>query len=56
MGTVQGFAVNSYSAIRRGIFPIPGKDKGKIYDYQDIHIPVLVASAKARERVFESMS
>lgn len=30
--------------------------KAKVYDYQDIHIPVLVASAKARERVFESIN
>jgi len=40
----------------RVLRPAPGKDKAKVYDYQDVHIPVLVASAKARERVFKSIS
>ena len=40
----------------RVLRPAPGKDKAKIYDYQDVHIPVLVASARARERVFESIN
>ena len=40
----------------RVLRPAPGKDKAKIYDYQDVHIPVLVASAKARERVFKSIN
>ena len=56
MGAVQGFTVNTYSAIGRGISPAPGKGKAKVYDYQDVHIPVLVASAKARERVFRSIT
>jgi len=40
----------------RVLRPASGKDKAKIYDYQDIHIPVLLASAKARERVYESIN
>lgn len=39
----------------RVLRPAPGKDRAKVYDYQDIHIPVLVASAKARQRVFKSI-
>lgn len=39
----------------RVLRPAPGKKKARVYDYQDIHIPVLVASAKARERVFETI-
>jgi len=32
--------------------PGPGKDKAKIYDYVDKHVPVLAASARARQRVY----
>jgi len=39
----------------RVLRPAPGKKKARVYDYQDVQIPVLVASAKARERVFESL-
>jgi superfamily II DNA or RNA helicase len=34
--------------------PAPGKDKAKVYDYVDVNVGVLVASAKARERVYDS--
>ena len=40
----------------RVLRPAPGKDKAKVYDYVDAHIGVLKASAKARERVFKSIS
>jgi hypothetical protein len=30
--------------------PAPGKDKARLYDYIDANIPVLEASARARER------
>ena len=40
----------------RVLRPAPGKDKARVYDYWDVHVPVLEASAKARERVFESIS
>ena len=40
----------------RVLRPAPNKDKAKIYDYQDVHIGVLKASAKARERVFETLN
>jgi len=33
----------------------PGKDKARVYDYVDTEMPVLVASAKARGRVFRSI-
>jgi len=32
--------------------PAPGKDKATVYDYIDKHVPVLVASARARQRVY----
>lgn len=34
--------------------PSPGKKKAKVYDYRDIHVEALGASAKARERVFKA--
>jgi len=40
----------------RVLRPAPGKDMAKVYDYHDIHIPVLVASARAREGVFQSIN
>ena len=39
----------------RVLRPAPGKKKAKIFDYQDVHVGVLKASAKARERVFRSI-
>lgn len=36
--------------VGRVMRPAPGKDKAKLYDYVDENIPVLVASARARER------
>jgi len=32
--------------------PAPGKDTAKIYDYVDINVPVLAASARARQKVY----
>lgn len=32
--------------------PGPGKDKATIYDYNDKHVPVLAASARARQKVY----
>lgn len=36
----------------RVLRPAPGKDKATIFDYVDVNVPVLMASAKARERVY----
>lgn len=36
----------------RVLRPAPGKEKATIYDYCDVNVPVLKASAKARQRVF----
>jgi len=38
--------------IGRILRPTPGKDKPKLYDYVDINVPVLVASAKSRKRTY----
>lgn len=40
----------------RVLRPAPGKDKAKVYDYVDVHVDVLKASAGARERVFRSIN
>lgn len=37
----------------RVLRPAPGKDRAIVYDYCDVKVPVLKASAKARERVFQ---
>ncbi len=36
----------------RVLRPTPGKDKATIFDYVDVNVPVLVSSAKAREKVY----
>jgi len=36
----------------RVLRPAPGKGRPQVYDYIDINVPVLVASAKARQRVY----
>jgi superfamily II DNA or RNA helicase len=36
----------------RVLRPAPGKDRARIYDYQDVHVGVLVNAARARARVF----
>jgi superfamily II DNA or RNA helicase len=38
--------------IGRILRPTPGKDKPKLYDYVDINVPVLVASAKSRKGTY----
>jgi len=35
--------------------PAPGKDKAKVYDYCDVHIGVLAASARARQQVYRGV-
>ena len=40
----------------RVLRPAPGKKKAKIFDYVDSHIGPLKASAKARQRVFETLN
>jgi superfamily II DNA or RNA helicase len=39
----------------RVLRPAPGKDKAKIYDYADSAVPVLAASARARQRVYRGV-
>jgi superfamily II DNA or RNA helicase len=39
----------------RVLRPAPGKDKAKIYDYADSAVPVLAASARARQRVYRNI-
>lgn len=36
----------------RVLRPAPGKDRAKVYDYQDVHVGVLVNAARARARVY----
>ncbi len=36
----------------RVLRPAPGKLKARVYDYIDVHVDVLVAAAKARQRVY----
>jgi len=38
----------------RVLRPAPGKEKAKVYDYVDVEVGVLMASAKTRQRVYES--
>jgi len=40
--------------VGRILRPAPGKKKPKIYDYVDINVPVLFASAKSRKRTLSS--
>jgi len=39
----------------RVLRPAPGKERARLFDYQDLNVPVLRASAKGRERVFRSI-
>ena len=40
----------------RVLRPAPGKDKARVYDYVDVHVEVLKAAAKSRQKVFKSSS
>lgn len=35
--------------------PAPGKDHARVYDYCDLRVPVLAASARARQRVYRNI-
>jgi superfamily II DNA or RNA helicase len=37
----------------RVLRPAPGKSKARVFDYIDINIPILVASAKSRQKVYK---
>jgi superfamily II DNA or RNA helicase len=37
----------------RVLRPAPGKDKARVFDYIDIHVPTLVNAANARRRVYQ---
>jgi superfamily II DNA or RNA helicase len=39
----------------RVLRPAPGKDKAKVYDYCDVHVGVLAASARARQQVYRGV-
>ena len=39
----------------RVLRPAPGKEKAKVYDYCDLHIGVLAASARARQQVYRGV-
>ena len=39
----------------RVLRPAPGKDKAKVYDYCDVHVGVLAASARARQQVYRKI-
>lgn len=36
----------------RVLRPAPGKGRARVYDYQDVHVGVLVNAARARARVY----
>jgi len=36
----------------RMLRPAPGKDRARIYDYQDVHVGVLANAARARAQVY----
>jgi superfamily II DNA or RNA helicase len=35
--------------------PAPGKERARVFDYVDVHVSVLLSSAKARSRVFQQI-
>ena len=39
----------------RVLRPAPGKKSAKVYDYLDVHVDVLMAAAKSRQRVYEDL-
>ena len=39
----------------RVLRPAPGKDKAKVYDYCDVHVGVLAASARSRQQVYRKI-
>jgi superfamily II DNA or RNA helicase len=39
----------------RVLRPAPGKEKAKVYDYCDLHVGVLAASARARQQVYRGV-
>jgi len=42
--------------IGRVLRPSPGKDRPMVYDYVDVQEPVLMAAAKARQRVYQGLA
>ena len=39
----------------RVLRPAPGKKTGRVYDYVDIHVDVLMSAAKSRQRVYQDL-
>lgn len=52
MATPIRFSGRVLQYLGRVLRPAPGKEKARVYDYVDVHVDVLVAAAKARQRVY----
>jgi len=53
MATPIKFSGRVIQYLGRVLRPAPGKDHAKVYDYLDKRVPVLVASHRARVRVYK---
>ena len=54
LGTPISFDGRVTQYLGRVLRPAPGKEKATVFDYIDVNVPVLVASAKVRQRVYEA--
>lgn len=54
MATPIRFSGRVIQYLGRVLRPAPGKSRAKVYDYVDVHVGPLVASAQARQKVYSS--
>ncbi len=54
LATPISFSGRVIQYLGRVLRPAPGKDKATVFDYIDVNVPVLVASAGGRQKVYET--
>ncbi len=54
LATPVRFSGRVLQYLGRVLRPVQGIERARVYDYVDIHVPALVAAAKARQRVYVS--
>jgi superfamily II DNA or RNA helicase len=52
LATPVRFSGRVLQYLGRVLRPAPGKNRARVYDYIDVHVDVLTAAAKARQRVY----
>ena len=52
LSTPVRFSGRVVQYLGRILRPAPGKDRARVFDYVDVHVPPLIKAARARKKVY----